>query len=82
MIAKLQSNPQKAERYLESIRKIREIPTKQQTQEEVKGQVLREEKIIDKPESVVRNRLGMIILGAVILCAVGLFFFGSRKKMA
>ncbi len=82
MIAKLQSDPQKAERYLESIRKIREIPTKQQTQEEVKGQVLKEEKIIDKPESVVRNRLGMIILGAVILCAVGLFFFGSRKKMA
>ena len=82
MIAKLQSDPQKAERYLESIRKIREIPTKQQTQEEVKGQVLKEEKIIDKPESVVRNRLGMIILGAVILCAVGLFFFGSRKKTA
>ena len=82
MIAKLQSDPQKAERYLESIRKIREIPMKQQTQEEVKGQVLKEEKIIDKPESVVRNRLGMIILGAVILCAVGLFFFGSRKKMA
>jgi cobaltochelatase CobN len=82
MIAKLQSDPQKAERYLESIRKIREIPTKQQTQEEVKGQVLKEEKIIDKPESVVRNRLGMMILGAVILCAVGLFFFGSRKKMA
>lgn len=82
MIAKLQSDPQKAERYLESIRKIREIPTKQQTQEEVKGQVLKEEKIIDKPESVVRNRLGMIILGTVILCAVGLFFFGSRKKTA
>jgi cobaltochelatase CobN len=79
MIAKLNSNPEAARRYLDSIDKIRSRQSDEKA-ENVEGQVLKEEKLLDAPQERSESAKRPALLGAILALAAALILFGSRKR--
>ena len=80
MIARnLSDDPQAAAAYQEAIRRIREVPAKEN--ENVEGQILKEEQIDPERRSVQPDGIaGKIVIGAIILIALLAVFLGSRRR--